>query len=120
MIQRIQTVYLVLGAVALGALLFFGVVAGANIGDEYSVFEAVHGSAPDIAGQNKANPTALIRTAEMMLRHLGEMHAADALGQVLLDVYTEGTHLTGDVGGPCSTTEFADHLAERVAATLAV
>ena len=97
-----------------------GVVAGANIGDEYAVFEAVHGSAPDIAGQNKANPTALISTAELMLRHLGEIQAADAIGQTLLDVYTEATHLTGDVGGPCSTTEFADHLAERVAATLAV
>jgi len=97
-----------------------GVVAGANIGEEYSVFEAVHGSAPDLAGQNKANPTALIRTAEMMLRHLGEIRAADALGQALLDVYIEGTHLTGDVGGPCSTTEFADHLIERVAAQMAV
>ena len=95
-------------------------VAGANIGEEYSVFEAVHGSAPDLAGQNKANPTALIRTAEMMLRHLGEIRAADALGQALLDVYIEGTHLTGDVGGPCSTTEFADHLIERVAAQMAV
>ena len=95
-----------------------GVVAGANIGNECAVFEAVHGSAPDIAGQNKANPTALIRTAEMMLRYLGEMHAADALRQVILDVYTEGTHLTGDVGGPCSTTEFAEHLAEKVAAQM--
>ena len=97
-----------------------GVVAGANIGDEYAVFEAVHGSAPDIAGQNKANPTALIRTAEMMLRHLGEMRAADALHQALIDVYTEGTHLTGDVGGSHSTTAFADHLAERVATQMTV
>lgn len=95
-----------------------GVVAGANIGDDCAVFEAVHGSAPDIAGQNKANPTALIRTAEMMLRYLGETHAADALRQALFDVYAEGTHLTGDVGGPSSTTAFADHLAERVAACL--
>ncbi len=97
-----------------------GVVAGANIGEEYAVFEAVHGSAPDIAGQNKANPTALIRSAEMMLRHLGEGPAAEALRQALLNVYIEGTHLTGDVGGPCSTTEFADHLAEHVAALLTV
>ena len=96
-----------------------GVVAGANIGDEYAVFEAVHGSAPDIAGQNKANPTALIRTAEMMLRHLGETRAADALRKALYEIYVEATHLTGDVGGPCSTTEFADHLADRVAAKLA-
>ena len=96
-----------------------GVVAGANIGDEYAVFEAVHGSAPDIAGQNKANPTALIRTAEMMLRHLGERQAADALAEALLEVYRDGTCLTGDVGGRCTTTEFADHLAERVAARTA-
>lgn len=91
-----------------------GVVSGANIGDECAVFEAVHGSAPDIAGQNKANPTALIRTAEMMLRHLGEKQAADVIRQILLDVYTEGTHLTGDVGGTNSTTGFADYLAERI------
>ena len=96
-----------------------GVVAGANIGDEYAVFEAVHGSAPDIAGQNKANPTAVIRSAVMMLRHLGEKQAADAVEQAILDVYTEDTHLTGDVGGPCSTTEFADYLADRVAAKMA-
>lgn len=92
-----------------------GVVAGANIGDEYAVFEAVHGSAPDIAGQGKANPTALIRTAEMMLRHLGEHPAADVLHRALWDVYAEGTHLTGDVGGTASTTAFADYLAQRVA-----
>ena len=97
-----------------------GMVAGANIGDDYAVFEAVHGSAPDIAGQNKANPTALIRTGEMMLRHLGEMQAADAIQQALLDVYAEGTHLTGDVGGTNSTTGFAEHLAGRVAALMTV
>jgi len=95
-----------------------GVVAGANIGDAYAVFEAVHGSAPDIADQNKANPTALVRTAEMMLRHLGERRAADAIRQSLVEVYEEGTHLTGDVGGSCSTTEFADHLATRVASRM--
>ena len=95
-----------------------GVVAGANIGDECAVFEAVHGSAPDIAGQNKANPTAVIRSAVMMLRHLGEKQAADAIEQAILDVYIEDTHLTGDVGGPCSTTEFADYLADRVTARM--
>ncbi len=92
-----------------------GVVAGANIGDEYAVFEAVHGSAPDIAGQNIANPTAVIRSGEMMLRHLGEISAADILHEELLAVYTEGDHLTRDVGGSSSTTEFANRLAERIA-----
>ena len=91
-----------------------GVVAGANIGEDCAVFEAVHGSAPDIAGQNKANPTALIRTGEMMLRHLGEFGAADALHDALHATYAEGQHLTADVGGACSTTEFASILAERV------
>ena len=95
-------------------------VAGANIGDDYAVFEAVHGSAPDIAGQNKANPTALIRTAEMMLRHLGEKQAADAIQRAVINVYTEGTHLTSDVGGSSSTADFAAHLADRVAARMDV
>ncbi|MDX1739860.1 MAG: isocitrate/isopropylmalate dehydrogenase family protein [Rhodothermales bacterium] len=91
-----------------------GVVAGANIGDECAVFEAVHGSAPDIAGQNKANPTALIRTGEMMLRHLGEFAAANAVHDALHAMYAEHDHLTADVGGDRSTTEFADRLAQRV------
>jgi isocitrate dehydrogenase (NAD+) len=93
-----------------------GVVAGANIGDDYAVFEAVHGSAPDIAGQNIANPTALMRTAVMMLRHLDEPNAADAVEQALVKAYRAGTCLTADVGGTASTTEFADHVADRVTA----
>ncbi len=92
-----------------------GVVGGANIGDNCAVFEAVHGSAPDIAGQNKANPTALIRTGEMMLRHLGEIAAADAVHDALHATYAEGKDLTADVGGTCTTIEFADRLAHRVA-----
>ena len=91
-----------------------GVVAGANIGDECAVFEAVHGSAPDIAGMNIANPTALIRSAELMLRHLGEVHAAEAIRLALIDVYTERTNLTADVGGTMGTDGFASHLADRV------
>ena len=105
----------ILSDLAAGLVGGLGVVAGANIGDKYAVFEAVHGSAPDIAGQNKANPTALIRSAEMMLRHLGEIHAADALFQGLVDVFQEGSHLTGDLGGNASTSEFAARLAKRVA-----
>lgn len=95
-----------------------GVVAGANIGTEYAVFEAVHGSAPDIAGQQKANPTALIRTGEMMLRHLGEMKAANVLQSELTAVYSEGKVLTADVGGSSSTNEFAAYLADRVASRM--
>lgn len=106
----------ILSDLAAGLVGGLGVIAGANIGDEYAVFEAVHGSAPDIAGQNKANPTALIRSAEMMLRHLEEFAAADALHAGLMEIYSEGKYLTGDLGGPCGTTEFADRLADRVAA----
>jgi len=92
-----------------------GVTPGANIGDELAVFEAVHGSAPDIAGQNVANPTAMIRTAAMMLRHVGEEEAAGAINQGLFAMYRDGDVLTPDVGGDATTSEFADALADRVA-----
>lgn len=104
----------ILSDLAAGLVGGLGVTAGANIGDEYAVFEAVHGSAPDIAGQNIANPTALIRSAIMMLRHIGEAGAADAIQSALLNLYEEGGPLTGDVGGEASTSEFAEALADRV------
>ena len=85
-----------------------GMVPGANIGDECAVFEAVHGSAPDIAGQNVANPTALMRAAVQMLAHIGEPEAAQRLRGALRSVYTEGKSLTRDAGGEASTTEFTD------------
>jgi len=105
----------ILSDLAAGLVGGLGVTGGANIGDEYAVFEAVHGSAPDIAGQGLANPTAMVRSAEMMLRHLGEKAAADAIREAIREVYTEGTALTGDLGGSASTDAFADALAERVA-----
>ena len=92
-----------------------GVTAGANIGDDHAVFEAVHGSAPDIAGQNVANPTALVQSAVMMLEHIGENAAAQAVHDALVEMYREGDTLTGDVGGEASTSEFAEALADRVA-----
>lgn len=109
----------ILSDLAAGLVGGLGVVGGANLGDEYAVFEAVHGSAPDIAGQNVANPTALLRTAVMMLRHLDEHAAADAMDQALRETYREGKHLTADVGGDCTTTEFAKRLADRVSALMA-
>ena len=105
----------ILSDLSAGLVGGLGVVAGANIGDDFAVFEAVHGSAPDIAGQNLANPTALIRSAEMMLRHLGETNAADAIAKGLTEYYTDGRHLTSDLGGSTGTMEFAEKLAERVA-----
>jgi isocitrate dehydrogenase (NAD+) len=109
----------ILSDLAAGLVGGLGIVGGANIGNEYAVFEAVHGSAPDIAGQDIANPTALLRSAEMMLRHLGEGDAADALSDALSHLFAEGKYLTGDLGGSCSTSEFAGRLADRVAINVA-
>jgi isocitrate dehydrogenase (NAD+) len=84
-----------------------GLVPGANIGELGAVFEAVHGSAPDIAGQGIANPTALLQSAILMLRHLGEREAADRVERAMLKVYTDGQVRTRDVGGTAHTDEFA-------------
>lgn len=96
-----------LGAGLVGGL---GIVPGANIGDEAAVFEAVHGSAPDIAGKGIANPTALIQSAVMMLRHLGELTAAARIEQALTELYRAGEVRTRDLGGTATTSEFADAL----------
>jgi isocitrate dehydrogenase (NAD+) len=93
---------------AAGLVGGLGIVPGANMGESHAVFEAVHGSAPDIAGQGKANPTALMLSAVMLLTHLGEADAAQKLQNAVEAVYREGKHLTGDVGGTASTQEFTD------------
>ena len=85
-----------------------GLVPGANLGEHAAIFEAVHGSAPDIAGQNKANPTALVQSAVLMLRHLDEDAIADRIQQALETVYAESKTLTRDVGGSAGTRAFAD------------
>ena len=85
-----------------------GLVPGANLGHECAIFEAVHGSAPDIAGKDIANPTALLQSAVLMLRHLDEMAAADKVQAALESVYAERKTLTRDVGGTAGTTQFAD------------
>ncbi len=85
-----------------------GLVPGANLGHECAIFEAVHGSAPDIAGKNIANPTALLQSAVLMLRHIQETDAADRIQSALEHVYQSKEKLTRDVGGTASTTEFAD------------
>jgi isocitrate dehydrogenase (NAD+) len=85
-----------------------GIVPGANIGDHHAIFEAVHGTAPDIAGKGLANPTALMQSAVLMLAQLGERDASTRLHQAIYQVYAEGKHLTGDVGGKASTSEFTD------------
>jgi isocitrate dehydrogenase (NAD+) len=85
-----------------------GIVPGANIGDNHAIFEAVHGTAPDIAGKGLANPTALMQSAVLMLAHMDERDASVRLHNAIYRVYAEGRHLTGDVGGKASTTEFTD------------
>lgn len=94
-----------------------GIVPGANIGDGCAIFEAVHGSAPDIAGKHIANPTALMRSANMMLRHLGEGAVADRVRASIHEVYRRKKHLTRDMGGTASTEEFADAVIEVLQST---
>jgi isocitrate dehydrogenase (NAD+) len=93
---------------AAGLVGGLGVVPGANMGDHDAVFEAVHGSAPDIAGRGIANPTALMLSAVMMLEHLGETPASNRLRAAIEHVYTAQKHLPPDVGGSASTKEFTD------------
>ncbi len=85
-----------------------GLVPGANIGERGAVFEAVHGSAPDIAGQGIANPTALLQSGLLMLRHLGERDAAQTIEQAMFKVFKEGKVRTRDIGGHAGTSEFAE------------
>jgi isocitrate dehydrogenase (NAD+) len=94
-----------------------GLVPGANFGNDCSIFEAVHGSAPDIAGKDMANPTAVIRSALLMLRHLGEHDAATQIRNALEKVYRTRDKLTRDVGGKAGTSEFADSIIEAMEST---
>jgi isocitrate dehydrogenase (NAD+) len=93
---------------AAGLVGGLGVVPGANLGEKHAVFEAVHGSAPDIAGKGIANPTAMMFSAVMMLSHMREQAAADRLRAAVEKVYAEKRYLTPDVGGSSGTTEFTD------------
>jgi isocitrate dehydrogenase (NAD+) len=93
---------------AAGLVGGLGIVPGANLGDTVAVFEAVHGSAPDIAGKGLANPTALMQSARLMLAHIDERDAAVRMQRALETVYAEGKHLTRDVGGTAGTDEFTD------------
>ncbi len=91
-----------------------GLAPGANIGEQGAVFEAVHGSAPDIAGQGIANPTAIMMSGIMMLRHLGEMEAAKRMEDALMEVFVEGEIRTRDLGGRAKTAEFANAIIEKL------
>jgi len=91
-----------------------GVAPGANIGTEAAVFEAVHGSAPKYAGQNRANPTALILSGVLLLRHIGEQAAAERVEDSVRAVIAEGRTVTYDLGGSAGTSEFADAIVARL------
>jgi isocitrate dehydrogenase (NAD+) len=98
----------VMSDLAAGLVGGLGVVPSGNIGDECAMFEAVHGTAPDIAGKGLANPTALVMSSIMMLDHLGERSAARRIEAALEKVYREGKHVTRDIGGKAGTAEFTD------------
>lgn len=91
-----------------------GVVPGANIGEKAAIFEAVHGSAPDIAGQNKANPTALLQSAVMMLQHVGEQAKADSIMKALIAALSDINARTGDLGGKGTTQSFTDAIIQKL------
>ena len=100
---------------AAGLVGGLGVVAGANFGEAGAVFEAVHGSAPDIAGQNKANPLALLQSAVLMLYHIGEPSAARRIQDAIVKVLDSGPeHRTRDIGGNATTAEFTTALCETL------
>lgn len=93
-----------------------GLAPGANIGEQGAVFEAVHGSAPDIAGQGIANPTAILMSGLMMLRHIGEFEAAKRIENAMMEVYAEGEIRTKDLGGTAKTADFATAIIEKLKA----
>jgi len=91
-----------------------GIVPGANIGEDMAIFEAVHGSAPDIAGKNIANPTALILSGAMMLNYIGETEKADAIADAVSKTISEGKYITMDLGGSSSTSDMTDAIIEKI------
>ena len=91
-----------------------GIAQGANIGLDYAVFEPVHGSAPDIAGQNKANPTAMLMSAIEMLNYIGENEAGKRIKLALFETLNAGIK-TADIGGSATTTEFTQAIIDRLA-----
>jgi isocitrate dehydrogenase (NAD+) len=104
----------IISDLAAGLVGGLGIVPGANIGSGHAIFEAVHGTAPDIAGKGLANPTALMQSAVLMLAHIGERDASARLHDTIYKVYATGSHLTKDVGGTASTSEFTDEVIRRL------
>lgn len=107
----------ILSDLAAGLVGGLGLAPGGNYGDEYAIFEAIHGSAPDIAGKNLANPLSLILSGNMLLRHIGEEQAAARIEQAIRRLLTEGKYLTPDLlpGSPHGTTDLTKALVDHVA-----
>src|SRR5246127_1174378 len=105
----------VMSDLAAGLVGGLGVVPSGNLGDECAMFEAVHGTAPDIAGKGLANPTALLMSGSMMLKYLGERAAAQRIEASLEKVYRERRHLTRDVGGNATTAQFTEAIIAALA-----
>jgi isocitrate dehydrogenase (NAD+) len=104
----------ILSDMCAGLIGGLGLTPSGNIGDECSIFEAVHGSAPDIAGKNLANPTALLLSSIMMLRHMGLNDHANRIERAIFDTLAEGKALTGDLGGKAKTREYAAAIIEKL------
>ncbi|KAL8645015.1 MAG: hypothetical protein Q9226_007486 [Calogaya cf. arnoldii] len=104
----------ILSDMCAGLIGGLGLTPSGNIGDECSIFEAVHGSAPDIAGKALANPTALLLSSIMMLQHMGLNKHADNIQKAIFDTLAEGKYLTGDLGGKAKTHEYAQAIMSRL------
>jgi isocitrate dehydrogenase (NAD+) len=104
----------ILSDLAAGLVGGLGMVPGANIGEDGAVFEAAHGSAPDIAGQDKANPIATILSGVMMLNYIGEFEAADKIENAIAKILKEGKYVTADLGGNVGTREFTEAIVNEM------
>ncbi|MCJ1464787.1 NAD-dependent isocitrate dehydrogenase [Pseudocyphellaria aurata] len=104
----------ILSDMCAGLIGGLGLTPSGNIGDECSIFEAVHGSAPDIAGKGLANPTALLLSSIMMLQHMELYEHADKIQKAIFDTLAEGKYLTGDLGGKAKTHEYAGSIVKRL------
>jgi len=104
----------ILSDLCAGLIGGLGIAPGANIGDNGALFEAVHGSAPKYAGQNKVNPTAVLLSGKLMLDYMGETSAAERLEQAIADVIREGKNVTYDLGGKAGTREMGEAIIEKL------
>ncbi len=106
----------ILSDLAAGLVGGLGLITGANMGHEIAIFEAVHGTAPDIAGKNLANPTALLLSTAMLLKHIGEVNKADTLTEAVYEVLKDKQYFTKDLGGTATTSQYSDRLIEVIKA----